>query len=108
MDAEAVVGLLWPEYGMLVDGTRIGYDEVVLGAREFMPSLALFHTEWTDVRITPLGPNAAVASFQFRDSIITMAGEMIRSRGPTTFVWQRRAAEWRLLYGDSDHYPVDR
>jgi len=106
-DAEAVIGLLWPEYYMFVDGARIGYDEVVRGAREFLPSLELFHTDWTDVRITPLGPDAAVASFQFRDSIITMTGELIQSRGPTTFVWHRRDGEWRLVYGDADHYALD-
>lgn len=106
-DAEAVIGLLWPGYYMFVDGARIGYDEVVRGAREFLPSLELFHTDWTDVRITPLGPDAAVASFQFRDSIITMTGELIQSRGPTTFVWHRRDGEWRLVYGDADHYALD-
>ena len=106
-DAEAVIGLLWPEYDMLVDGVRVGYDEVVEGSRSFMPSLELFHTDWTDLRITPLGADAAVASFQFRDSIVTKTGELIRSQGPTTFVWQRRNGEWRLLHGDSDHYPID-
>jgi hypothetical protein len=106
-DAESIVGLLWPEYSMFVDGARSGYDEVVVGAREFMPSLRLFHTDWTDVQITPLGADVAVASFQFRDSIITLSNELIRSRGPTTLIWQRRDGEWRLLYGDSDHYSID-
>ena len=106
-DAEAVIGLLWPEYYMFVDGARLGYEEAAQGARGFMPTLELFHTDWTDLRITPLGPNSAVASFQFRDSIITLAGELMQSRGPTTFVWQRRDGEWRLLFGDADHYPID-
>ncbi len=106
-DAEAIVKLLWPEYTMFVDGARMRYDEVVKGSREFLPSLELFHTVWSDLRITPLGPNAAVASFQFRDSIITKGGDLIRSRGPTTFIWERRNGEWRLVYGDADHYPID-
>ncbi len=108
MDAEGVVGLLWPDYYMLGDGQRTGYADVVTGSREFMASLELFATEWTDLRITPLGPNAAVASFQFRDSIITKSGELTRSQGPTTFVWERRAGEWRLVYADADHYPIQR
>ena len=107
MDAEGVIGLLWPEYYMLADGQRTGYEDVARGSRDFMAGLDLFATEWTDLRITPLGPDAAVASFQFRDSIITKSGELIRSQGPTTFVWERRAGEWRLVYADADHYPID-
>ena len=107
MDAAGVIGLLWPDYYMLGDGQRVGFEDVVLGSRELMASLELFATEWTDLRITPLGPDAAVASFQFRDSIITKSGELIRAQGPTTFVWERRAGEWRLVYADADHYPID-
>jgi ketosteroid isomerase-like protein len=107
MNAEAVIGLLWPDYTMFVDGTRIGYDDVVAGSRDFMASLELFHTDWTDLEITVLGPDAAVASFLFRDSIVTSAGDLIQARGPTSFVWQRRGGEWRLLFGDADHYPID-
>jgi ketosteroid isomerase-like protein len=105
-DAEAVIRLLWPEYTMLADGTRLSYDEVAAGSREFMASLALFHTQWYELQVMPLGPDAAVASFQFRDSIITKAGELIRNRGTTTFVWQRRDGEWRVLFADANHRPI--
>jgi len=107
-NAEAVIGLLWPEYSMLVDGRRLGHAEIVEGAREFMAGLETFHTEWTDLDVIPLNGSAAVASFQFRDSIITAAGDTIRSHGPTTFIWTRRAGDWRLLFGDADHYPIRR
>ncbi|MGW8281964.1 MAG: YybH family protein [Gemmatimonadota bacterium] len=106
-DAEAVIDLLWPDYEMLVDGKRIGYAQIVEGSREFMANLTRFHTEWTDLRIVPLGRDVAISSFLFRDSIVTKQGEMIRAGGPTTFVWQRRDGEWRILFGDADHYPVD-
>ena len=106
-DAEAVIGLLWPDFTMLADGNRISYGDAVAGSREFMAGLELFDTEWTDLQITVLGPDAAVASFQFRDSIVTSAGDLIQNRGPTSFVWQRRAGEWRLLFADADHYPIE-
>lgn len=106
-NAEAVIALLWPDFSMLADGNRISYADAVGGSREFMASLELFDTEWTDLQITPLGPDAAVASFQFRDSIVTSAGELIQNRGPTSFVWQRRAGEWRILFADADHYPIE-
>ena len=105
-NAEAVIGLMWPEFQMLVDGNRLGYDEAAAGAREFMPSLELFATDWTDVRVTPLGSDHADASFQFRDSIVTKTGTLIQAQGPTTFVWERRNGEWRILFADADHYPL--
>jgi hypothetical protein len=107
LDAEGVIDLLWPEYTMLADGTRLSYEDVVTGSRSYMASLELFHTVWTDLEITPIGPDAALSSFQFRDSIITVAGELIRNQGPTSFVWERRNGEWRVVYGDADHYPID-
>jgi ketosteroid isomerase-like protein len=106
-DAEAVIRLLWPDFTILVDGARQDYRQVASGSRAFMSSLELFHTSWTDLQIIPLGVDAAIASFQFRDSIITHAGDLIRSRGPTTFLWERRTGEWRLRFADADHYPID-
>lgn len=106
-DAEAVIRLMWPEFTMLADGARLGYDQAATGSREFMAGLAVFHTVWSDLQVTPLGQHAAIASFEFRDSIVTKTGELIRSRGTTTFVWQRRNGEWRLLFADADHHPID-
>lgn len=106
MNAEAVIGLLWPDYEMLVDGQRIGFDEVAQGSREFMASLESFATTWTGLQITPLSRDIAISSFQFRDSIVTSSGEVLQSRGPTTLVWERRNGEWRVRFGDADHYPV--
>ncbi|MFV1979649.1 MAG: nuclear transport factor 2 family protein, partial [Rhodothermia bacterium] len=96
-----------PEFYMLADGARLEYDDVVAGSREFLPDLVVFAADWTDVRITPLDPNHAIASFQFRDSIVTSTGELIQTQGPTTLVWEKRDGEWRAVYADADHYPVD-
>lgn len=105
-DAGAVIDLLWPEYEMLVDGARLGYAEVAAGSREFMGSVDVFHTEWSDLRIIPLSVSHAISAFTFRDSIITAAGELIRSQGPTTLVWERRGTTWKLRFGDADHYGI--
>lgn len=105
-DAEAVIRLLWPDFTMLADGARLEYDQVVMASREFLGGLALFHTVWSDLEVTALGQDAAVASFQFRDSIVTKTGVLVRNRGTTTFVWQRRNGEWRVLFADADHSPV--
>jgi len=107
-NAEAVIDLLSPEFYMFVDGARNDYEGVVTGTRQFMASLDHFSTEWTDLRIIPLGGDYAVASFTFRDSIETKAGELIRNTGPTTLIWERNDGTWRIAYADADHYPVDR
>lgn len=105
-DAQGVIDLLWPEYEMLVDGARTDYQAVVSGTRSFMASLDLFHTEWSDLRVTPLSGDFAVSSFFFRDSIVTSAGELIQARGPTTLVWEQRGGIWKMRFGDADHYPL--
>lgn len=75
---------------MLVDGSYLTCDQVVASLRDFKASLSLFHTEWTSLRIVPLGQNAGVSLFALRDSIVTRAGELIRSQGTTSFVWQSK------------------
>lgn len=106
-DAEAIVDMLWPEYGMLVDGERLTYGEVVEGSRSFMAEVETFRTHWSDLRVIALAPDAAVASFLFRDSIVMRSGEVVRSRGPTTLLWERRDGVWGMRFGDADHYPID-
>lgn len=103
-DAAAVLDLLWPEYTMLADGKRLSYADVAAGAPAFMASLRVFHTEWKDLQIIPLGENIAVSSFIFYDSLVTHNGKVTRSRGPNTFVWERREGQWRVRYADADHY----
>jgi hypothetical protein len=107
-NAEGVIGLLWPEYTMLADGSRLDYDQAAAGSREFMAGLALFHSDWTELEVVPLGRDAAVASFMFRDSIVTLSGDLIQSQGTTTFVWERRSGEWRVLFADADHRSITR
>ena len=105
-NASAVIDLLWPEYSMLGDGHRISYEEVVSGSKQFMSGLSLFHTKWTDLQIIPISESSALSSFIFRDSIITKSGQLTKSRGPNTFLWEKRNGKWKVLYGDADHYPI--
>ena len=107
-DAEGVIALLWPEYEMLVDGQRTTFDEVAAGSRAFMASLETFHTVWSDVEIVALSADLAISSFVFRDSLVSRDGVVTQSRGPTSLVWERRGGEWRVRYGDADHYPLTR
>lgn len=105
-NAEGVIELMWPEFSMLVDGNRIGYEQAVEGSRAFMPTLETFHTEWSDLRIQVLDDVHAVTSFIFTDSIVTKEGDVTRSTGPNTFVWEKREGAWKVLVADADHYPL--
>lgn len=106
MNSTKVMNLLWPECSMLIDGNRISYTDISKGSKEFMGSLVLFHTEWQDLQIIPISQNVGVSSFIFKDSIINESGVLTQAQGPNTFVWQKRDNEWKVLYGDADHYPV--
>jgi len=107
MNAEQIISLIWPECELLIDGNRITYSDMSAGSRSFMSSLDLFHSDWNDLRILPVSNNEAISSFIFRDSIISKDGTLTQSQGPNTFVWQKRSEEWRIIYVDADHYPVE-
>lgn len=109
LNPDGVIGLLWPECTMLIDGHQINYQDISKGSKQFMNNLSQFNTEWTNLNIIPLAHDAAVSSFTFKDSIIDKAGNLTYAKGPNTLVWQKRNDEWRILYGDADHYklPLD-
>ena len=106
-DPARAVAHLWPEFYMYADGVRSDYESVRENILATMANLRLFETEWTDVEVVPLASNSALSSFLFRDSIIAADGTLLHTQGPTTLVWERRGDEWRILYGDADHYPVN-
>jgi ketosteroid isomerase-like protein len=106
-DPAAAIRHLAPDFDMLVDGRRIPYDSVVASVRRTLPALTSFATEWRDLHVRVLGPDAALVSFVFHDTVVTTEGDTARFTGPTTLVWQRRGADWLLVFADADHYPPD-
>jgi hypothetical protein len=102
---ERVLAFIAPDFYMYADGVRSDYDEVVAGIRE-IESFQHFEPGWADLEVRVLGPNAAVASFTFRDSIVTGAGDVLLAGGATTLIWERRDGQWQVVYADADHYPV--
>ncbi|MEM8895962.1 MAG: hypothetical protein AAGC88_15370 [Bacteroidota bacterium] len=107
LNADGVVNLLWPEFTMLADGNYVEFKDVKSGSKTFMSSLQSFNTEWNELRIRPISPTHAISSFIFTDSIVAKDGTVTQSTGPNTFVWEKRAGVWKVLYGDADHYPVE-
>ena len=105
-DAEAIIAHLAPDFYMYVDGVRAGYDSTVAGIRRTMPTMRYFEPSFEDVEVIVLGRDAASVSLTFHDLIVTEAGDTLRDRGPTTLVWVRMGADWRIRYADADHYPA--
>jgi ketosteroid isomerase-like protein len=103
--AEGVLDLLWPEFSLLGDGNRSDYASVAEGATQFMSNVDTFHTVWDDLQIIAIGSTAAVSSFIFTDRITMNSGDVIESRGPNTFVWEKRDGVWKVIHTDADHYP---
>ncbi len=106
-DAERTIAHLAPDFSMYIDGVRTSYDAVVGSIRATMVTFQHFEPRWTDLVVRVLGPNAAVVSFTFRDSIVTESGEILRSTGPTTLVWERHGTDWLIVFADADHYPIE-
>jgi hypothetical protein len=106
LDAERTVAHLAPEFYMYNDGVRIAYDSVVTSISNTMDSFRHHEPGFADLAVLVLGEDAALSSFTFNDSIVTVEGEILRFTGPTTLAWQRRGADWLVVYADADHYSV--
>ncbi|NIM49131.1 MAG: DUF4440 domain-containing protein [Gemmatimonadales bacterium] len=104
-DAERTIAHLAPDFYMYNDGVRVFYDSVVASIRRTMETFQHFEPGFANVAVRVLGPDAALVSFTFHDSIVTTAGQTLRFTGPTTLVWERRGADWLIVYADADHYP---
>jgi ketosteroid isomerase-like protein len=100
-----VLSFIAPDFYMYADGVRANYGEVVTGIHD-ISTFQHFEPGWEDLEVRALGPDAALASFTFRDSIVTASGEVLLAGGATTLIWERRDGGWRVVYADADHYPV--
>lgn len=105
-DAEAIIAHLAADFYMYNDGRRTPYDSVVASIRRSMRTFQHFEPGFRDIEVRVLGRHAALVSLTFHDSIVTNTGDTMRFSGPTTLIWQRRGADWRIIYADADHYAV--
>jgi ketosteroid isomerase-like protein len=105
--AERMIAFLDPQFTMLHDGQRCGYDEIVRQMRESMPTLKDYKPRFDDVRVIAIAPDAALTSMTFHDEFTGEGGETIRLRGPTTLLWRKRPEGWLIVYADADHYPAE-
>ena len=105
-DPERAIAHLAPDFYMYNDGRRAGYDSVVAGIRRSFGTFRYLEPGFADVQVRVLGPDAALVSLTFRDSLVTIDGRQMGFRGATTLVWERRGGRWLISYADADHYPL--
>jgi len=105
LSPDALLAFLSPEFSMLQDGHRVDHDHTVEQIRTTLPTLRSFEPRFDQVEVLVLAPDAAVTSMIFHDVITGADGTVTRMWGPSTLVWRREAGGWRIVFGDSDHYP---
>jgi hypothetical protein len=104
LDPDAAIGHLAPEFYMYADGRRLGYDSVVTSIRRSFHAARQLEPGFRNIEVIVQGPYAALASFEFRDSMVDTVGTLHRFRGATTLAWARRGSDWLIVYADADHY----
>ena len=88
-DAERLIAHFAPvaDFHMYNDGQRVTYEAMTAGVRQV------------------LGPEAALVSAAFRETVVDGSGATTRTRGAASWLWRRIDGQWRIVYGHVDHYP---
>jgi hypothetical protein len=106
LDPEAAIVHLAPEFFMYADGRRLGYDSVITNIRRSFHATRQLEPGFRNIEVIVQGADAALASFEFRDSVVDKDGALHLFRGATTLAWARTGSDWLIVYADADHYPL--
>jgi ketosteroid isomerase-like protein len=108
-DAEALIGHFAsvPTFHVYNDGRRVTYEAMVAGLRSTFPDLRSIGCDFEDIHVIVLASDAALATAHFRETVTDAQGKTARVRGAASWLWQRLDGQWRITYGQADHYPDD-
>jgi ketosteroid isomerase-like protein len=106
-DAEALVAHFSDVSGFQIynDGEPVAYADMVAMIRSTFPTLRSISGGFEDLRVSPLGPDHALATARFREVVVDGNGGVNRSRGAVSWLWRRIDGQWRIVYGQVDHRP---
>jgi len=106
-DAETLIAhfAAVPQFHIYSDGNRLSYDDMAGYIREAFPTLRSIEGGFVDLTITPLAPDAALATGTFREATTDAAGHTTRVRGAASWLWRQINGRWLIVYGHADHYP---
>jgi ketosteroid isomerase-like protein len=94
-----------PEFHLYNDGRRLAFDDMAAGVRAIFPTLRAIEGGFEDVQVIVLAADAALATARFRESVTDATGATNRAQGAATWLWRLSDGEWRIAYGQVDHYP---
>jgi ketosteroid isomerase-like protein len=105
-DPDRIVAHIAPGFYIHVDGRRVGYDTVIMDIRSSFTGLRHYEPGFRNIEVLVLARDAALSTFEFRDSLVDAAGALRRARGMTTLAWSRRDGQWHIIYAHAEHHPV--
>lgn len=94
-----------PEFHVYNDGQRVSYAEMAASIRGTFPGLRSIEGGFGDVHVAVCGPDHALVSATFRETVTDGSGAVARRRGAASWLWREIDGEWRIVYGHVDHRP---
>jgi ketosteroid isomerase-like protein len=107
LDAERLIAhfAAVPGFRVFSDGEPLDYETMTANVRAGFGSLRSIDGGFHDMRVIALAPDAALATAGFREAVTDATGTVTRVRGAGSWLWQRIAGHWRIVYGHTDHHP---
>lgn len=94
-----------PDFLVYSDGQRFTRAGLLALVGDMGSVLRSLEATWDTIEVTPVGRDAALAAARFRRTLTDTAGVAAHDWGTVTWVWARRAGQWRLIHGHGVHYP---
>lgn len=82
-----------------IDGVATtGHDRIVQRLRDDHRIREHLDFTFSDTRITPLGPDAALHTTSVRERLALRSGDTVEAAGTWTTVYRRSEGRWRIVY----------
>jgi ketosteroid isomerase-like protein len=94
-----------PGFRVFNDGQALQYPQLAAAVRSTFPTLRSLEGGFADLEIRVLGPEYALATATFRETVTDSTGAAQKSRGAVSWLWRHVGSEWRIVYGQVDHRP---
>ena len=93
-----------PEFYFYHDGRRATYDVMATGVRKALPAVRSLNVTYSDVEVSALGSEYAIASATFnREIVMEGTGATVRQQGGVSWLWQKMGAQWFIVQGHISH-----
>ena len=107
LDAERVIAHFagGADHYIYNDGQRLTHEALAVSVRVAFLTLQSMEGGFADVDVMVLAPDAALVAATFEETVTTRAGGRMEQRGVASWLWRHVGGDWRIVYGQVDHYP---